>query len=154
MTGRWLVDASTIFRLRRTGAPPGFARWLDARRDAEFLIGASTLADVRAAIERVGDAHKRRDLNDWLDRLALAFDARVLPVSADVLLRWHQLIEPGSRAEGMAPPDALVAATALQHHCAILACGDRGYRAVGIATHDPWDEVPPIESTRADRPSG
>jgi len=51
-----------------------------------------TFAEIRFGIERLADATRRAELNDWLmHKVRPMFEQRVLPVTEDVMFKWRLL---------------------------------------------------------------
>ena len=93
MTG-WLLDTNILSELRRIKPEPRVVAFVAAQPLDRLLISVVTLAEIRFGIERIGDAHRRADLNDWLAlKVRPMFEQRVLPVSEDVMLKWRRLVE-------------------------------------------------------------
>ena len=101
-----------------------------------------TFAEIRFGIERIADAARRAELNDWLAQtLRPMFTQRTLPVSEDVMLKWRLLVEAGRKARHTySQPDLIIAATA-QHYGLTVVTRDAGdYEKARVAVFNPWRE--------------
>lgn len=88
----------------------------------DLSISAVTVAEIRFGIAQVDGASRRAELAAWLDqRIRPLFDGRILPVTADIMLRWRLLVEEGRKARHtFSQPDLIITATALQHGLMIV----------------------------------
>lgn len=142
-----LLDTDLVFELRNAkagGADPGLAAWAAGAARSSLFISALTLLELETAAaraERKAKALRDRNggatLRDWLDnRVAHAFDGRILPVDAAVVRRRTQVPLADSR-------DALLAATALEHGL-ILATRDAAAfaKVPRLKVFNPWGYKP------------
>ena len=99
-----------------------------------------TFAEVRFGIERMDDPVGRADLERWLDgTLRPLFEARVLSVTEDVLLRWRQMMEAGrKKGHTFSQPDLLIAALAALARLIVVSCDTSEFIAAGVPVFDPW----------------
>ncbi len=109
-----LLDTDIVFDLRNAkagSADPGLAAWAAGAARSSLFISAVTLLELETLAARAERKDKARGLRlrDWLDqRVAPAFEGRILPVDAAVVRRRAGVPLTDSR-------DALLAATALEH---------------------------------------
>ena len=116
MTG-WLLDTNILSELRRPKPEPKVVAVVAAKPLDLLYVSSVTFAEIRFGIERVADANRRAELNDWLKHAVRPmFEQRVLAVSEDVMFKWRLLVEDGRKAgHTFSQPDLSIAATALQH---------------------------------------
>lgn len=136
-----LLDTPVVWVLRRAKAgrsEPGPTGWAAAQPRTGLFVSALTLAELAAGaaqverIDKAGAAAIRR----WLaDRVAPAFDGRVLPVDAAVARRAAALGYAGLR-------DGLLAATALEHGLTLATRRAAAFRPGRVRTVDPWRHAP------------
>jgi toxin FitB len=63
-----------------------------------LYVSAVTFAEIRS-IERVADAGRRAELNDWLaHKVRPMFEQRVLAITEDIMFKWRLLVEDGRKA--------------------------------------------------------
>ncbi len=139
MTG-WLLDTNILSELRRPRTEPKVLTFIAAHPLEEFYVSTVTFAEIRFGIERVADAGRRAELNDWLaNKVRAMFDGRVLPVSEDVMFKWRLLVEEGRKAgHTFSQPDLIIAATALCHGLTILSRDTSDYERARVPVVDPW----------------
>ncbi len=84
----WLLDTNVLSELRRPRADPKVVAFVAAQPLESLYVSAVTLAEIRFGIERLDDAAKRLELNEWLThKVRPMFDRRVLEVTEDVMFR-------------------------------------------------------------------
>ena len=139
MTG-WLLDTNVVSELRRPRPAPRVVAFVAAQPLDRLFLSVVTLAEIRFGIERLDDAGRRADLNDWLNlKVRPMFEHRVLPVSDDVMLKWRLLVEDGRKSgHTFSQPDLIIAATALCHGLTVVSRDTAEYVKAGTPLFDPW----------------
>ena len=113
----YLLDTNVVSELRKSTPDGNVARWASADAKGGVFISALVVGEIRHGIAKVRDRGPRQAdaLEAWLDNLVVAYQERVLPVTAAVADEWGQL-------NAMSPPpvDGLMAATAKVHHLTLV----------------------------------
>ncbi len=132
----WLVDTNVLSELRKGDrADAGVRAWFDDAREDDLFTSVLVLGEIRRGIESI----RRRDvpsamaLEGWLERLAIDFAERVLPVDARVADRWGSLNVP----DPIPTVDGLLAATALVHDLVLVTRNVRDVARTGVRILDP-----------------
>ena len=138
----WLLDTNILSELRRLRPEAKVVAFVSAQPLESIFVSVVTFAEIRFGIERVADASRRADLNDWLDQtLRPMFAQRILPVSEDVMLKWRLLVEAGRKARHTySQPDLIIAATALQHGLTVVTRDASEFERAGVAVFNPSRE--------------
>ncbi len=139
MTGL-LLDTNILSELRRPKPEPKVVAFVAAQPLDLLFVSAVTFAEIRFGIERVGDAARRAELNDWLaHKVRPMFEQRVLPMTEDIMFKWRLLVEEGRKARHTySQPDLIVAATALQHGLTIVSRDTSDYERARVPVINPW----------------
>ncbi|MEA1650912.1 type II toxin-antitoxin system VapC family toxin [Nitrospirillum sp. BR 11164] len=139
MTG-WLLDTNVLSELRRPKPNGEVVAFVAAQPLEALFISTVALAEIRFGIEQVTDAGKRSELMDWLThKLRPMFDSRVLPISEDVMLKWHLLVEAGRQARHTyTQPDLIIAATGLHYDLTVVTRDVADYVRTGVSVLNPW----------------
>jgi hypothetical protein len=141
----WLLDTNILSELRRPKPEPKVLAFIAAQPLDRLYISAVTLAEIRFGIERVADAGRRAELNDWLThKVRPMFDGRVLVISEDVMFKWRLLVEDGRKAgHTFSQPDLIIAATALHYDLTVVTRDVSDYQRARAAVFNPWvDPLP------------
>jgi toxin FitB len=139
----WLLDTNILSELRRPKPDRKVVAFVAAQPVEQLFVSAVTLAEIRFGIERLDDAGKRLELNDWLThKVRPMFAQRVLAVSEDVMFKWRLLVEEGRKVgHTFSQPDLIIAATAL-HHGLTVASRDRSdYERARVPVFNPWTDT-------------
>jgi hypothetical protein len=138
----WLLDTNILSELRRPKPEPKVLAFIAAQPLDRLYISAATFAEIRFGIERVADAGRRAELNDWLGhKVRPMFDGRVLVVSEDVMFKWRLLVEDGRKAgHTFSQPDLIIAATALHYDLTVVSRDVSHYQRARAAVFNPWAE--------------
>ena len=140
MTG-WLLDTNILSELRRPKPERKVIAFVAAQPLEHLYVSAVSFAEIRFGIERLSDAGRRAELNDWLAlKVRPMFEQRVLAVSEDIMFKWRLLVEEGRKAgHTFSQPDLIIAATALHHGLTVVSRDVGDYRKARAAVLNPWE---------------
>jgi predicted nucleic acid-binding protein len=126
--------------LRRPKPEPKVAAFVIAQPLDLLYVSAVTLAEIRFGVERLPDAARRAELNEWLaHKVRPMFEQRILPVSEDVMFKWRLLVEEGRKAgHTFSQPDLIIAATALHHGLTVVTRDTADFEKARAPVFNPW----------------
>ncbi len=139
--GGWLIDTNVVSELRKGSRADAAVRaWAAAVPPVACYLSRVSVAEIRFGIQRVPDPGFRAELEAWLrDGLLPWFADRVLEVDEKVLLRWRSLVWEGQKAGyTYAQPDALLAATAIEHELGVVTRNTEDFSRAGLRLLNPW----------------
>ena len=144
MTG-WLLDTNILSELRRIRPEPKVVAFVASQPLDLLHVSSVTFAEIRFGIERLTDAGRRAELQDWLThKVRPMFAQRTLVVGEEVMLKWRLLVEAGRKAgHTFSQPDLIIAATALHHGLTIVTRDRDDYDRTGVPILDPWNDPSP-----------
>jgi toxin FitB len=145
----WLLDTNILSELRRPKPERKVLAFVAAQPLDLLYVSAVTLAEIRFGIERVSNASRRAELNDWLaHRVRPMFESRVLAISEDIMFKWRLLVEDGRKSgHTFSQPDLIIAATALHHGLTVVSRDVNDYQKARAAVFNPWVDPPPASMT-------
>ena len=139
----WLLDTDVICQPAKRQGDARVIAWLHQERDRCFT-SAIVIAQLAYWV-RSKEGRQRRDLQDWLRRLADALGGRILGFNVSVAHVWadqeHLLEKQGKR---MPVEDGYIAATARRHGLTIATGNDKDFRRPGLKVFNPFKELPPV----------
>jgi toxin FitB len=139
----WLVDTDVICQPAKRHGDPRVIAWLQREKDRCFT-SAVVIAQLAYWV-RSKEGRQRRELQDWMRRLADAFGGRVLGFNVSVAYVWadqeHLLEKHGQR---MPVEDGYIAATARRHDLTIVTGNDKDFRRPGLKVFNPFNELPVV----------
>lgn len=143
MTGS-LLDTNILSALRRSKPERKVLAFVTAQPLELLHVSAVTFAEIRFGIERVADAGRRAELNDWLaHRVRPMFEQRVLAITEDIMFKWRLLVDDGRKAgHTFSQPDLIIAATALHHGLTVVSRDVRDYQKARPPVLNPWGDQP------------
>jgi toxin FitB len=134
----FLLDTNVVSELRKRTPNRQVLAWHQAHATADVYLSVLVLGEIRQGIERLRDRDERRAeaLERWLDRLAVAYRDRVLPVTADIAVMWGRL-----NGTPQPPPvvDGLIAATAIVHRLILVTRHSAEVARTGVQVVNPFD---------------
>ena len=133
----FLLDTNVVSELRKAARADHLVRdWAERTPANHFWLSTISLLELEIGVLRI----ERRDvaqgalLRRWLDQVLVAFEGRLLDVSAAVARTAASLHVPDPRPER----DALIAATALTHGLTIVTRDTADFEPMGVALLNPW----------------
>ena len=142
MTG-WLLDTNVLCELRRARPEPKVVAFVASKPLDLLFVSTVTFTEIRFGIERVGDATRRAELNDWLaHKVRPMFEQRALAVTEDVMFKWRLLVADGRKAgHTYSQPDLIIAATALHHGLTVVSRDTTDFKKARVPVVNPWRET-------------
>lgn len=137
---RFLLDTNVVSEWVKPRPDAGVVQWLTEVDEDEVFISAVTIAEIRHGIQRMARGVRRDRLDLWLsEELPVRFDARVLPIDAQVADEWGRVM---ARSQEIGRPagvmDAFVAATTKRHDLTLATRNVTDFEALGIQVVNPW----------------
>jgi hypothetical protein len=138
----WLLDTNILSELRRLRPEGGVVAFIAQQPLDLLFVSAVTFAEIRFGIERLDDAARRAELNDWLgNKVRPMFERRVLAITEDVMLKWRILLDEGrKRGHTYSQPDLIIAATASHHGLTVVTRDTAEYARAGVPVLNPWTD--------------
>jgi predicted nucleic acid-binding protein len=138
----FLLDTNVISELVRPRPDPHVTEWIDDTDEGLLYLSVLTLGEIRKGIMRLPDPRRRAELERWLDSsVALRFSRRILHIDLAVGDRWGRLsAEAAVRRAPLPVIDALLAATALQHHMTLVTRNTKDLARTNVPLFHPWTE--------------
>jgi toxin FitB len=138
----WLPDTNILSELRRPKPNPKVVGFVASKPLDLLFVSIVTFAEIRFGIERVSDATRRAELNEWLThKVRPMFEQRALPVSEDIMFKWRLLVEDGRKAgHTYSQPDLIIAATALHHGLTVVSRDTSDFNMARCPGAHPWRE--------------
>ena len=139
----WLLDTNVLSEIRRPRPDRKVLAFIASQPIERLHVSAVTLAEIRFGIERLDDAGRRLELNEWLaHKVRPMFAQRVLAVTEDVMFRWRVLVE-GGRKQGhtFSQPDLIIAATALEHGLTVVTRDRDDFERARVPVLNPWTDL-------------
>jgi predicted nucleic acid-binding protein len=142
----WLLDTNILSELRRPRPERKVLAFIAAQPLELLYVSSASFAEIRFAIERVADAGRRAELNNWLThKVRPMFEQRVLAITEDIMFKWRLLVEGGRKGgHTFSQPDLIIAATALHHGLTVVSRDVSDYQKAHAAVFNPWVDPPPV----------
>lgn len=132
----YLLDTNVISELRRPRPHGAVITWLEGVADHDLHLSAVTLGELQAGVEitREQDLVKAAEIEAWIDQVAQTWN--VLPLDGRTFRVWAKLMH--RRSDDLLA-DALIAATAINHHLIVVTRNVRDFAIFGTETLNPFE---------------
>jgi predicted nucleic acid-binding protein len=132
----YLLDTNVISELRRPRPHGAVLAWLQEVADEDLHLSAVTLGELQAGVElsREQDPDKAAEIEAWIDQVAQTWN--VLPLDGRVFRTWAKLMH---RRPDHLLADALIAATAMVHHLAVVTRNVSDFAVFGVQIVNPFE---------------
>jgi toxin FitB len=139
----WLLDTNILSELRRQRPESMVVDFVASRPLDLLFVSTVTFAEIRFGIERIADAARRAELNDWLaNKVRPMFAQRALAVTEDIMFKWRLLVADGRKAgHTYSQPDLIIAATALHHGLTVVSRDTSDFKKARVPVLNPWREI-------------
>jgi toxin FitB len=131
----YLLDTNVISELRKLRPHGGVVAWLQGVKERDLHISAITLGEIQAGIEitREENPAKANEIEAWTDQLSDTWN--ILPMDHPTFRSWARLMH---RQPDALAPDAMVAATALQHGLTVVTRNVKDFRTFDVELLNPF----------------
>ena len=130
---RFLLDTCAISELVKPAPDSGVVNWFAQQDELTLYLATVSLGELKRGIEKLTPGKRKTFLQKWLtENVIQRFGDRVLPLGAEVCLRWGEMqAQLDKRGEPMPAIDGLIAATALQHRLTVVTRNTKDLEASG-----------------------
>ncbi len=131
----YLLDTNVISELRRPRPHGAVVAWLEGVADHKLHLSAVTLGELQAGVEitREQDPDKAARIEVWIDHVAQTWN--ILQLDGRIFRVWAKLMH--RRSDDLLA-DALIAATAINHHLVVVTRNVRDFAPLGVETLNPF----------------
>jgi predicted nucleic acid-binding protein len=136
----WLLDTNVVSELPKARPNSKVLDFIGIQPGAILFVTEVTLAEIRYGIEQLGDAPRRADLHQWLERnLRPLFAGRVLTITEEVIVRWKTMVVEGrKRGRTFSQPDLFIAAIAVLEDLVVVSRDITEFVEAVVPVFDPW----------------
>ncbi|MGK2931465.1 MAG: type II toxin-antitoxin system VapC family toxin [Solirubrobacterales bacterium] len=134
----FLIDTNVISELRKGDrANRGVTTWFGEIEDEEIFLSVLTVGELRRGIESISrrDSKAGSHLNQWLARLVMGFEGRIVPVDGTIAEEWGRMNVP----DPLPVVDGLLAATAKIRGLTVATRNLKDVASTGIETVNPFE---------------
>jgi predicted nucleic acid-binding protein len=103
-------------------------------------LSVITIGEVVSGIESMPDGKRKRQYLAWLNEIEQQYEGKILSIDVDISRTWGE-IHGSLRRRGiqLAPPDGLIAATAIQHGMHVVTRNVKDFEPTGVLIVNPWE---------------
>ncbi len=142
----YLLDTCVLSEFARLSPEPRVIDWLEQAEEGTLFISAIVLGELARGVSRLPESSRKRSLGAWLyTDLVERFAQRVLPVSANVALKWGELSGVVARSgQQISMADGLIGATGIVHSLVVVTRNVDHLTPTGAVIFNPWmDQAQP-----------
>jgi predicted nucleic acid-binding protein len=136
----WLLDTNVVSELHKARPNSKVLDFIGIQPGAILFVTEVTLAEIRYGIEQLGDAPRRADLHQWLERnLRPLFAGRILTITEEVIVRWKTMVVEGrKRGRTFSQPDLFIAAISVLEDLVVVSRDVTEFVEAVVPVFDPW----------------
>lgn len=137
---KYLLDTCVLSELVKPKPEAGVVTWVGEQEEHRLYLSVVTIGELHKGIAKLPDGRRRERLTTWIETdLAGRFRGRILPVDEAVASAWGVMLGQAEAGGGSLPVlDALVAATAKVHGCAVVTRNVTDLGRTGADVLNPW----------------
>jgi toxin FitB len=132
-----LLDTNVLSELRKGARCNDTVRqWVQSANERSFFLSVLVLGEIRRGIEKIRtrDVPSALALDQWLTRIKVAYEGRILPVDQTVADVWGRL----DATFGLPQVDGMMAATASVHDLVLVTRNTKDFARAGIRVLNPF----------------
>ena len=135
----YLIDTTVVSELMRAAPNPGVDGFVRAAAIDSLYTSVIVVGEILAGLRQLPAGERKERLLERFSFLRTSLGSRVLPVGEQTAEHWAD-IRASARMRGKTVPavDALIAATASEHHLTIVTRNARDFVAAGAKVLNPW----------------
>ena len=137
----YILDTCVISELIKPKADTRVCSWIEEQNDNHLYLSVITLGEIQKGVAKLDEGVKKSTLQAWLDvDLVLRFEGRILPIDEQTCKIWGKILA-DSEQKGKSLPviDAMIAATALINHMAVVTRNIKDMMVPDLTIINPWD---------------
>ncbi|MCW6038825.1 type II toxin-antitoxin system VapC family toxin [Spirulina subsalsa FACHB-351] len=142
----YLLDTCVLSEYVKKKPSPVVIEWLNSQAEDDLFLSVLTIGELKRGIFKLELTQpvKFTRLSDWVKKLELRFEGRILLIDMAVVNQWSKLCSQ-SEAKGKKLPimDSLIAATAKAYNLTVVTRNVDDFYFASVDLFNPWD----IEST-------
>ena len=131
----YLLDTNVVSELRKAKPHGGVIAWLATLREEQISVSAVTIGELQTGVEltRRQDSAKAAIIEDWIDRLAVAY--QIIPMDLKCFREYARFMigKPDELIE-----DAMIAATAKVHGLTVATRNERDFSHFDVPVMNPF----------------
>lgn len=137
---KFLLDTCVIAEYQKRVPAAKVIGWLSSQLEESLFLSVLTLGEIEKGITRLPASKRRRELENFLDRLVSRFDRRTLALDAPTLRRWGRLTGNLEKKGRVLPiVDSFLAATALEYELTIITRNTADFKGTDAQILNIWE---------------
>jgi predicted nucleic acid-binding protein len=138
----YLLDTCVLSEYVKKKPSPVVIEWLNSQVEDDLFLSVLTIGELKKGILKLEFTQpiKFTRLSDWVKKLELRFEGRILLIDMAIVNQWSQLCSQ-SEAKGKKLPimDSLIAATAKAYNLTVVTRNVDDFYFASVNLFNPWD---------------
>jgi toxin FitB len=140
----YLLDTCVISECVKKSPVPAVVAWMNQQQEGSLYLSILTVAEIKKGIYKIKISQPQKAvlLQNWLNKLELEFDQRVLSINTEILDRWASLsVSAETQGNKLAVMDSLIAATAHFHNLTLATRNVDDFKHCGLNIFNPFSNT-------------
>lgn len=137
---KYLLDTSVLSELVKPLPSGSVLSFLEQIDPQTAWLSVITVGEVVSGIESMLESRRKGQYVDWLNEIEQQYEGKIVPIDVEIARTWGEIYgRLRRRGVQLAPPDGLIAATALQHGMHVVTRNVKDFEPTGVLIVNPWE---------------
>lgn len=135
----YLLDTCVLSELVKPRPNAFLLDWLKVTPTERLFLPSLTVGEIRKGIVKMPNSKRKKQLTQWLDKLIIDYQNRILSVDLAAAESWGILQgNAESRGRPLASIDGLIAAIAVTHRLTVVTRNEKDFGDAQVEVLNPW----------------
>ena len=139
---KYLLDTCVLSEYVKKSPSSQVLDWLDEQQERDLFISIISIGELKKGLFKIklSQPQKFQRLWQWLEKLEIRFQGRIIPINESVINQWSKLCgESEAKGKKLAVLDSLITATALVNNLVVITRNVDDFAMTSVKIFNPWE---------------